>query len=242
MRCNKNQQSHRSFQPYEGALVSLYLSESSLFGLFQSEDPSTLQQGAERQALGLSDGRHLPCGAHSAVDLVELKHQQTAVRRPPDDVIVIEPLAANSPSPGRLPCSSPAWSAAAGSRPAASAAAGNSLLRRLRPRCSATPSGRRTPPTAPGPPAAGWPASLCEERRWGDVRGEATRRERGGQRVIGGDAHRSLPPSARENASSRRTPPPPLLAWTEKNKGSTCRATQETSGRKKKLYNSGVFN
>lgn len=74
----------------------------------------------------------------------------------PDDIIItIQLLAANSPSLGRPPCSSPAWSAAAGSRPATSAAAENFLLPRVRPQHSATPSGRRTPLTTPAPPAAG---------------------------------------------------------------------------------------
>lgn len=71
---------HYSTKTVDG---SIYLSESSLFGLFQSEDPSTLQQRAERQALALTHARHLPLGAHPAVDLVELQHQQTVVRRPP---------------------------------------------------------------------------------------------------------------------------------------------------------------
>lgn len=55
-----------------------YLGEPSLFGLFQGEDPSTLQQGAERQTLALADGRHLPLGAQSAVNLVELQHTVNA--------------------------------------------------------------------------------------------------------------------------------------------------------------------
>lgn len=51
-----------------------YLGESSLFGLLQREDSSTLQQTAERQTLALTDGRHLTLSAQTAVHLVELKH------------------------------------------------------------------------------------------------------------------------------------------------------------------------
>lgn len=64
-------------------------------------------------------------------------------------------------------------------------------------------------------------------RGGGEVSGEARRRERDEQESDGDcDAHRWLPPSAREIVSSRRSPPPPPLAWGRKTRGQYTDLTQ----------------
>lgn len=89
--------------PARWSRVCVYLGESSLFSFFQGEDPSTLQQRAEWQALGLTHGRHLSPGAHSAVDLVELKHTADSGqargggRKGADDIIIIISAAGITP-------------------------------------------------------------------------------------------------------------------------------------------------